>query len=168
MTDGARRVLDLFLDPPEEAEWRPVLRGVSRLAYGTLPPRIREMYGLPFGPAKRGRDARDLPVDPGDAAAPAAEVPLHRPVPGVTCCVSRGIEPRRRRGGAPPRRHPALSRTGAVTRRWPVRDSPAWRSTDIDGVLLDIDGVLADLVGADPRLDRGDGDGSGEQGSRSA
>ena len=37
VTDGARRVLDLFLHPPEEAEWRPILRGVSRLAFATLP-----------------------------------------------------------------------------------------------------------------------------------
>ena len=61
------------------------------------------------------------------------------------CCVSRGIEPRRRR-----RRHAGGSASGSdvgparlAPRRWPVRDSPAWRSTDVDGVLLDIDGVLA-------------------------
>ncbi|HET6714893.1 MAG TPA: oxygenase MpaB family protein [Actinomycetota bacterium] len=53
VTDGARRVLDLFFDPPREAEWRPMLRGVSRLAYGTLPDGIREMYGVPFGPVKQ-------------------------------------------------------------------------------------------------------------------
>jgi uncharacterized protein (DUF2236 family) len=46
VTEGARRVHELFLDPPQEAEWRPVLRGVSRLAFGTLPPRVREMYGI--------------------------------------------------------------------------------------------------------------------------
>ncbi len=53
VTEGARRVLDLFLEPPREAEWRPVLKGVSRLAFGTLPPRLQEAYGIPFGPAKR-------------------------------------------------------------------------------------------------------------------
>lgn len=53
VTDGARKVLDLFFDPPREAEWRPVLRGVSRLAYGTLPDGVREMYGVPFGPVKQ-------------------------------------------------------------------------------------------------------------------
>jgi uncharacterized protein (DUF2236 family) len=53
VTDGARKVLDLFFDPPREAEWRPVLRGVSRLAYGTLPEGNREMYGVPFGPVKQ-------------------------------------------------------------------------------------------------------------------
>jgi uncharacterized protein (DUF2236 family) len=53
VTEGARRVYELFLDPPEEAEWRPVLRGVSRLAFGTLSPLLREMYGVPMSPAKR-------------------------------------------------------------------------------------------------------------------
>lgn len=52
VTEGARRVADLFLDPPEEAEWRPVLRGVARLAFATLPPALREMYGFDVGPLK--------------------------------------------------------------------------------------------------------------------
>ncbi len=52
-TDGARKVAELFLDPPEEAEWRPVLRGVSRLAFATLPPSIRDMYGFEVGHVKR-------------------------------------------------------------------------------------------------------------------
>jgi hypothetical protein len=29
-----------------------VLRGVSRLAFGTLPPGLREQYGVRLGPAK--------------------------------------------------------------------------------------------------------------------
>jgi uncharacterized protein (DUF2236 family) len=52
VTEGARRVYELFLDPPREAEWRPVLKGVSRLAFGTLPPLLRDMYGVPMSPAK--------------------------------------------------------------------------------------------------------------------
>jgi uncharacterized protein (DUF2236 family) len=52
VTDGARRVHDLFLDPPPEAEWRPVLGPVSRLAFATLPPVVREMYGIGMSPAK--------------------------------------------------------------------------------------------------------------------
>jgi uncharacterized protein (DUF2236 family) len=52
VTDNARRVAALFLDPPREAEWRPVLRGVSRLAFATLPPLVREMYGFPLGSAR--------------------------------------------------------------------------------------------------------------------
>jgi uncharacterized protein (DUF2236 family) len=52
VTEGARRVHELFLDPPQEAEWRPVLKGVSRLAFDTLPPGVREMYGIRVGPAR--------------------------------------------------------------------------------------------------------------------
>jgi uncharacterized protein (DUF2236 family) len=53
VTDNARRVADLFLGPPHEAEWRPVLAGVSRLAFATLPPLVREMYGFPLGPVRQ-------------------------------------------------------------------------------------------------------------------
>jgi uncharacterized protein (DUF2236 family) len=52
VTASARAVADLFYDPPAEAEWRPVLRGVSRLAFGTLPPKLREAFGIRMGPAK--------------------------------------------------------------------------------------------------------------------
>jgi uncharacterized protein (DUF2236 family) len=52
VTEGARRVARLFLDPPEEAEWRPILMGVARLAFATLPPGVREMYGIDVGPLK--------------------------------------------------------------------------------------------------------------------
>jgi uncharacterized protein (DUF2236 family) len=52
VTDAARNVADLFFHPPAEAEWRTVLRGVSRLAFGTLPPALREQYGVRLGPAK--------------------------------------------------------------------------------------------------------------------
>ncbi len=62
VTEGARRVLDLFFEPPPEAEWRPVLRGVSRLAYGTLPAGVREMYGMPFGVAKRAAMRASFPL----------------------------------------------------------------------------------------------------------
>ena len=62
VTEGARRVLDQVLDPPEEADWRPVLRGVSRLAFGTLSDGLREMYGLPFGPVKRAAMRATFPL----------------------------------------------------------------------------------------------------------
>jgi len=52
-TESARRVAELFHHPPKEAEWRPVLRGVSKLAFATLPPELREMYGIRLGSAKR-------------------------------------------------------------------------------------------------------------------
>jgi uncharacterized protein (DUF2236 family) len=62
VTEGARRVLELFFDPPEEADWRPVLRLVSRLAYGTLPAGLREMYAVPFGAVKRGAMRASFPL----------------------------------------------------------------------------------------------------------
>jgi uncharacterized protein (DUF2236 family) len=46
VTDAARAVASLFKDPPPEAEWRPVLRAVSRWAFGTLPPKLRAQYGV--------------------------------------------------------------------------------------------------------------------------
>ena len=45
VTDAALRVAGLFKDPPPEAEWRPILRAVSRWAFGTLPPELRAQYG---------------------------------------------------------------------------------------------------------------------------
>jgi uncharacterized protein (DUF2236 family) len=53
VTDSARKVADLFAHPPAEAEWRPVLKGVSRLAFATLPPELRAMYGFEVGAVKR-------------------------------------------------------------------------------------------------------------------
>ncbi|MGH2596433.1 MAG: oxygenase MpaB family protein [Actinomycetota bacterium] len=53
VTESARKVAELFYDPPADAEWRPVLRGVSRLAFGTLPPALRDAFGIRLGPAKK-------------------------------------------------------------------------------------------------------------------
>jgi uncharacterized protein (DUF2236 family) len=53
VTESARNVADLFYRPPPEAEWRPVLKGVSRLAFATLPPPLREAFGIRLGPGKR-------------------------------------------------------------------------------------------------------------------
>lgn len=52
VTVGAEVVAGLFKNPPPEAEWRPVLKGVSRWAFGTLPPRVRALYGVPWSSAK--------------------------------------------------------------------------------------------------------------------
>ncbi len=58
MTASARTVAELFRDPPREAEWRPILRGVSRLAFATLPAQLREMYGVSLsGPKRAAQDA---------------------------------------------------------------------------------------------------------------
>ena len=53
VTDAAEKVAALFHDPPREAEWRPVLRGVSRLAFGTLSEPLRAIYGIELSTAKR-------------------------------------------------------------------------------------------------------------------
>jgi len=53
VTDSARRVADLFFDPPAEAEWRPILKAVSRLAFATLPPELREGFGVRLGAGKK-------------------------------------------------------------------------------------------------------------------
>jgi uncharacterized protein (DUF2236 family) len=52
VTEGARRVAGLFSDPPADAEWRPILPQVARLAFGTLPPVVREMYGIRWNAGK--------------------------------------------------------------------------------------------------------------------
>jgi uncharacterized protein (DUF2236 family) len=53
VTDAARSVAGLFFDPPSDAQWRPVLKAVARLAFGTLPAALRNGYGFPYGPARR-------------------------------------------------------------------------------------------------------------------
>jgi uncharacterized protein (DUF2236 family) len=53
VTESARKVAELFFEPPAAAEWRPVLKGVSRLAFATLSPALREQYGFQVGPLKR-------------------------------------------------------------------------------------------------------------------
>jgi uncharacterized protein (DUF2236 family) len=53
VTPAALKVAELFVDPPHDAEWRPVLRGVSRLAFATLPEGMRRQYGVHVGPTKR-------------------------------------------------------------------------------------------------------------------
>ena len=53
VTDAARRVAGLFDDPPPEAEWRPVLGVVSRLAFAMLPAPVRHDYGFEMTPGRR-------------------------------------------------------------------------------------------------------------------
>jgi uncharacterized protein (DUF2236 family) len=52
VTDASRDVASLFHDPPKEAEWRPVLHAVSWWAFGTLPPALREQYGIRWNAGK--------------------------------------------------------------------------------------------------------------------
>jgi uncharacterized protein (DUF2236 family) len=49
VTDAARSVAELFRAPPRDATWRPVLRGVSWWAFGSLPPKLRDLYGVRWG-----------------------------------------------------------------------------------------------------------------------
>lgn len=62
VTDAARSVAQLFLDPPREAEWRPVLKGVARLAFGTLPEEVRAGYGIDLGPSSRAAMTATFPI----------------------------------------------------------------------------------------------------------
>lgn len=58
VTDASREVAGMFRSPPEDAEWRPVLRAVSWWGFGTLPEPVRTEYGvrwnLPREAALRG------------------------------------------------------------------------------------------------------------------
>jgi uncharacterized protein (DUF2236 family) len=53
VTDAADRVAELFRNPPKDAEWRPVLKAVSRLAFSTLPPSLSKAYGFEQTPRQR-------------------------------------------------------------------------------------------------------------------
>lgn len=104
VTDSARTVAELFTHPPREAEWRPILKGVSRLAFATLSPELRAMYGVRVGAPKRlamratfaaARALRPLLPPRYRYTAPYQEWRLRRrgkPVPG-------GIEEVRRSAG---------------------------------------------------------------------
>jgi uncharacterized protein (DUF2236 family) len=46
VTDAARAVATLLRNPPPNTPWRPVLRALSSWAFGTLPPQLREAYGV--------------------------------------------------------------------------------------------------------------------------
>jgi uncharacterized protein (DUF2236 family) len=61
-SDAAEKVAALFHDPPREAEWRPVLKGVSRLAFGTLPEPVRELYGIELTRTRRAAMAATFPA----------------------------------------------------------------------------------------------------------
>jgi uncharacterized protein (DUF2236 family) len=52
MTDGARAVADILTHWPPEAEWKPVLRAASWWGFGTLPPPIRDLFGVRWNGAR--------------------------------------------------------------------------------------------------------------------
>jgi uncharacterized protein (DUF2236 family) len=49
VTPDALRVADLIRHPPRQVPWRPVLRQIAWWAFATLPPELREAYGLRWG-----------------------------------------------------------------------------------------------------------------------
>ena len=112
VTEGARRVLELFLDPPEEAEWRPVLRGrvaprVRHAARGASARctacrcRAREADGDARDVRRRSERLRPLLPPKYRFIAPYTEWRLRQ----------RGIDPERRSGRGPEAgRHPPLAR----------------------------------------------------------
>jgi len=51
----AHAVADLIRHPPKEVPWRPVLWQVAWWAFATLPPRLRELYGIRWSPFKQFR-----------------------------------------------------------------------------------------------------------------
>jgi uncharacterized protein (DUF2236 family) len=57
VTDASRGVARLFDEPPPDAQWRPVLKAVSRLAFATLPDVLRHAYGFNSGPRQRAMAA---------------------------------------------------------------------------------------------------------------
>ena len=46
VTQDTLKVADLIRRPPRDVPWRPVLRVISRWAFGTLPERLRRDYGV--------------------------------------------------------------------------------------------------------------------------
>ena len=77
MTDGARRVADLFGDPPRDVPQRPLWGLISFLAFQTLPPTPRRLYQVPEGPARRA--LRGQPAGCASAAPWPTPHPLRRP-----------------------------------------------------------------------------------------
>ena len=55
ITDDARRVAELIRKPPRQVPWRPVLWQVAWWAFATLPPAMRDGYGVRWTPLKEFR-----------------------------------------------------------------------------------------------------------------
>src|SRR4051812_31825501 len=62
VTEAAMDVARMFRRPPPGAEWRPVLKGVAWWAFGSLPPRIRDGYGVRWNPVKEAAMRANLRV----------------------------------------------------------------------------------------------------------
>ena len=129
VTDGARRVLDLFFEPPAEAEWRPVLRGVSRLAFGDA---ARTASGrctaLPFGPVKRAAMRATFPAI--RAARPLLPPKFRYIAPYQECLLrQQGIEPGDEVAEARKRAGIRLVAQGAELRSWETAAHGRWSTS---------------------------------------
>jgi len=60
LTDGARTVADLINHPPADVPRRPLWGLIGFLAFQTLPPGLRALYGVRDGPARRALLATTL------------------------------------------------------------------------------------------------------------
>ena len=52
VTSETMKIADLAHNPPPDVPWRPVLRLISRWAFGTLPEPLRDRYGVRWSAAK--------------------------------------------------------------------------------------------------------------------
>jgi uncharacterized protein (DUF2236 family) len=52
VTEDSLKVADLIRDPPPDVPWRPVLRQVSKWAFGLLPERLRRAYEVNWSPRR--------------------------------------------------------------------------------------------------------------------
>jgi len=55
VTPDSMRVADLIRHPPREVPWGPVLRQVAWWAFATLPPPVRDLYGMRWSAGKELR-----------------------------------------------------------------------------------------------------------------
>jgi uncharacterized protein (DUF2236 family) len=60
VTDAARAVATLLRSPPPNTPWRTVLRALSWWAFGTLPPALREAYGVRWNSLREARLRAEL------------------------------------------------------------------------------------------------------------
>ncbi len=131
VTDNARKVAELFLHPPAEAEWRPVLRGVSRSGLRHVAAAGPRDVRVPRRPVAAGGGRYDARGHACRAPVPAGEVPVPRPLRRVAPATARTAGARRHRACAPLVGHPSRGLTrcrstaccSTSTACWPSRGS---------------------------------------------
>jgi hypothetical protein len=103
VTPDARRVGELIRQPPPEVPWRPVLRQVAWWAFATLPPSLRQGYGVRWDRrtafrlrgsmlSTKARPAVSCPGGSGRSCPPGWPRPASRARPSlVSAGRSRGV-----------------------------------------------------------------------------